>query len=233
MQASLRGFVQRTYMKATPEKDEVRQETINSILEYFTKKKAQEINFLTLPCSPWRFEKYISKRIRRHSELGTSRIHFTGCERDWKVYQAGCLWIAQSSNQDGVRTESSPELNCQVTSNQDYAFLHCDIFDYAEKIKKKFQCVWLDTTTTIAVIDDRLKHIDNVVEKGSMVILTIMAAREHRKLPMDRMDYIASLVDPLGLRLVKQWEYQDSVPMLQQIYIKTRKSQPISRRKQN
>jgi len=233
MKANLKGFVQRSKEKETPQKDMVRMETVKFISSHFIKLKAESLQFLTLPSAWWRFEQYITTRFqeaaRRFPERGEAPyIRYIGCEREWTLFQLGCIHMP-TNKRSMIKVKRHEELDCQfVTNSYDYVFFNCDIFDYMRVIKdrkeegdRKFDCIWLDTTVAITHIADKLQHLSNIMNDNAVVVLTVVKAREHIKLPLPRLEYIESLMKPLGLTLEKKFEYKDSTPMLHLIYTKT------------
>lgn len=233
MEKNLKGFVKRTKEKTTSEKDKLRIETVKFICDYFTSKGVTSLNFLTLPSAWWRFEKYIITRFRVAAKIDPTKINpyikFIGCENDWVLYKLGCMWMPRTDI-SVMKVKTNNELNCQVVTNgYSHVFFNCDIFQYMQLIKdhkvkddRKFDCIWLDTTTVITYIADKLQYLSNVLKDDSIVILTVIKGRETVKLPMERVEYINSLMAPLGLVLIKKHEYKDSSPMLQLMYQKVK-----------
>lgn len=232
MRATLKGFVKRTKEKETPQKDVVRRETVKYICDYFIGKKQDAVQFLTLPSAWWRFEGYIETRFReaarRDPTIPDVYTRFIGCERDWTLYTLGCVHMPRRGNA-AIKVKRHEELDCQVVTNSyNYVFFNCDIFDYIKTVKErkapddhKCDCVWLDTTTAISHIDEKLKELPNILKEGSVVVLTVLKAREHKKLPLPREEYIESIMAPMGLKLIRKFEYMDSSPMLHLIYVKS------------
>ena len=233
MKAQLKGFVKRTAEKETPQKDMVRMETVKFICSHLTKLGKDHLQFLTLPSAWWRFEGYITTRFkeaaRRFPEtVKETYIRFVGCEREWTLFQLGCLHMP-TNQRSMIKVKRHEELDCQIVTNSyDYVFFNCDIFEYMRVIKdrktegdRKFDCIWLDTTVAITHIAEKLQHLSNVMNDNAVVVLTVVKAREHIKLPMPREEYIESLMKPLGLTLIRKFEYKDSTPMLHLIYTKT------------
>jgi hypothetical protein len=238
MRATLKGFVKRTKEKVTEQKDMVRRETVKFVCDYFLQKKSQSVHFLTLPSAWWRFEGYITTRfleaVRRDPKLQNPYIRFIGCERDWTLFQLGCMHMPTRPRAP-LKVKTHEMLDCQVVTNSyNYVFLNCDIFEYmrvAEARKRendhKADCIWLDTTVAITHIDEKLKYLERIMNDEAVVILTVVKAREHKPIPLPRLEYIDSLMKPMGLELIRKFEYNDSTPMLHLIYVKsTTKSIP-------
>lgn len=232
MKLTLKGFVKRTAEKDTPQKDQVRNETVKFIASHFINLKATSLQFLTLPSAWWRFEKYITTRFKEAARIFPERgkapyIRYIGCEREWTLFSLGCIHMP-TDKRSLIKIKRHEELDCQlVTNSYDYVFLNCDIFEYMRLIKdrkeendRKFDCIWLDTTVSITHIADKLQYLSNVIKDNSIVVLTVVKAREHVKIPLPRLEYIESLMKPLGLELIRKFEYKDSTPMLHLIYTK-------------
>lgn len=233
MRGTLKGFVKRTKEKDTPQKDVVRRETVKFICDHFIKLKKDSLQFLTLPSAWWRFEGYITTRFkeafRRDPEnVVDPYIRFIGCERDWTLFSLGCIHMPTTSR-SYIKVKTHEALDCQIVTNSyNYVFFNCDIFEYMRIIEdrkevddRKFDCIWLDTTTAISHIDDKLQHISRVMKDDCVVVLTVLKAREHKKIPLPRLEYIESLMKPQGLELIRKFEYMDSSPMLHLIYVKS------------
>lgn len=230
MKPTLKGFVARTKNKETPQKDKIRRETVKFICQELMSRGVNEFSFLTLPSAWWRFEINMSQemfRVAREVDANCELpyIRFVGCEREWALFQLGCAYMPTYKH-SVLKVKRHDELNCQVVTNSyDYLFFNCDIFEYIRVIKdrkkegdRKFDCIWLDTTTSVSHIGEKLTYLENVIKDGTIVVLTVIKGREHKKLPAPREEYISGLLKPIGLELINCFEYNDTTPMLHLIY---------------
>lgn len=229
MKSDLQLFIKRTKERETPEKDMVVKETTRFISRYFLSKNQQFIQFLTLSSAWWKFEIDMQNHISGDygaKGLTPPYLRFISCEREWEIFQLACIHMPKDKWNRPLKCKRSEELNCsKVTNSNKHILYHTDVFDYLENAKSrktendhKCDVIWLDLTVAITHVADRLHHLSNVIKEDSIVILTLMKAREHIKIPLEREQYIDSLMLPLGLEKVKTYTYKDTTPMIHIIY---------------
>lgn len=219
MPTDLQLFIRRTKIGETPEKDNVVKETMRYISQYFYDKQQESIFFLTLPSAFWRFEINMKNHISGlygGKSLNPPYLRFVGCEREWEIFQLASINIPRVRI---IKNKRSEELNCSITSN-DYSHIlyHVDIFDYLKVSQYQYDVIWLDLTVAITHVANKLHCLKNSIKQGSIVILTLMKAREHLKMPLEREQYIDSIMLPLGLEKVDTFTYRDMTPMIHIIY---------------
>lgn len=219
-------FRERTLEKKTPKKDMVRQETVDYVLQYFSKRKAESISFLNLPCSEWVFERSLTEGIQRRPELGISRLNFTGCERHKKTYDKAVVAMTGLNPYDLVSLSHQDDLGgSEVRFVNNYALYYCDIFDYMARMRdRKFDCVWLDTMTNIAEVEDKLDLLQYVTNDSAIAVLTFSKGRERISIPPDRAMYMKAIMHRAGFTLLRVYEYKDSSAMMHFICVKTTKT---------
>lgn len=232
MAENLKNFVARTKTVTDLQKDKTRAETVRFICDYFTSKQQRFIQFLTLPSAWWRFENAIVNRFEHLKERGKiearPHVRFIGCERDWKIFQLAAVHI-KTYRSEPIRVKRDEKLNCQLVSNGHNTVLyHTDVFDYIDSAQErkvendhKVDCMWLDFTCAITSVDERLSCVDKLLNPEAILVITLLKARESRPLPLPRIEYVTSLLEPLGLELINVTEYKDGSPMLHLIYKKT------------
>jgi len=212
--------------KDTPQKDKIRRATLEYLHEFFLARKVKEIKFLTLPGTEWIFERAMRTRFHTYSQHRIITT-ITACERDYKVFTISAAKMPGSNRILAPRF--SDKLNHYVVTNhkEKVYLLHMDVFDllsmFKDNIKDKrsvFDCIWLDSTNTVISIGRKIEGWENKLAPNAVVILTVLKGREHVKLETDRVTYISNILAKYDLKLVHQWEYFDTSPMLHLIFTK-------------
>jgi hypothetical protein len=223
------NFVTASRTGGTPEKDVVRTETCRMAHDYFTERGAKLVRCLTLPSAWWKFERQLKKLFfKSGSKIRTT---FTCVERDWNLFCLASIKIPIRNKP--LRQTHDEGLNCQVVTNgSDCNIIHADIFEYMGSDPwKKFNFIWLDTQSPITSFDLKLHTVAGVLDysKPRMICITVLKARESRKLEQDRVKYITELLSRHipGIELFRSFEYMDSSPMLHLIFTAENKPKTI------
>jgi hypothetical protein len=229
MRSDLQLFIRRTKTSLVPEKDNVVKETMRYVSQFFFERQQHQITFLTLPSAWWKFEMNMQNHISGvygGNNLTPPYLRFIGFEREWKIFQLASINIPKDTYNRPLQCKRDEELNCSIVTNSNkHVLYNCDVFEYlklakSRKVEDDHRCdvVWLDLTVAITHVAEKLHHIKNVMKKDSIIILTLMKAREHLKLPLEREEYIDSIMLPLGLEKIKTFVYKDTTPMIHIIY---------------
>lgn len=196
-------------------KDEVRGDTIIFLDNWIRKHKLRPVRFLTLPGPWWTFEKDIE--INRHEAKRFNPL-FVGCENDYKVFKVAAL---NMPNRDfGLKAHKYNELVDAVIIRNRFQsqLICCDIFDYVKVSQMRFDCVWLDVTSTLIKVGANLTNFNRVLKQKAVFIITAIKAREPVPIP-NRVKYMDKLMGELGFKLEQVYEYQDSqTPMIHLIF---------------
>lgn len=221
-------FVSRTKEARTLQKDDVRIRTIKMLFYFFHETGLKTLRFLTLPCAYWIAERKLSYKFEWRDENNPISTYFVGAERDWKLFSLACINLPDKPGEHSaksLRIVTDERLNCQrvYSKSEKYSILHTDIFKYMEATTATFNCIWLDTTSPITYIAEKLVLIKKVIRPRQplAVIVTILKGRDLYT-PDDRvamMDSIMRKVDR-GLCRISIMEYCDTSPMMQFIYTK-------------
>lgn len=216
-------FVARLINGEAPSKDAVRKSTLRYLAARFKAGGRTRYRLLTLPSSWWIAEKeLLALRGTMIETRGWCSWHLTihGCERDRKLFDLAGMRIPKQNGTRSLKHGFMEELECQVLSNgKDVVLFHADIFDYMAVAEKRYDIVWLDTTTPITHLYKGLAELPRVLAPSATVILNVMKGRENIPINGDRHEHIVDyLCSVASLQYLRCDEYKDTTPMMQFLF---------------
>src|ERR1700741_385420 len=170
----LYSFVARTKIGQTQNKDDVRRNTVKILHYFFHEWGGSSLRFLTLPSSFWIGEKYLRHKFKYRDANKPTTVYFVGCEKVWALFTLGTINLPDKPGEDSSKclcVTTHDKFNCQVvySKNQQFALFHLDVFEYMDKTSSTFNCIWLDTTSPITFIQDKILNIKKVIRPGQPV----------------------------------------------------------------
>lgn len=201
-------------------KDIARTELITFTHSYFNKHGYKKVRGLTLPGIWFMFEKELLRASWNGSRETRITYTFHCCEIDYKLFKIAAAKMPSSNK--GIRANRhNNELNRSVITNgNNVCLFYADIFEFVKVTDKKFDFIWLDITSTTASTAPKLHLFERVLNDRCVFAITLLKARDHVKLPQERVTYLCSMMEKMNFGLDMKAEYQDTVgsPMLQLVF---------------
>lgn len=175
----------------------------------------RQFKMLTLGSMEWIFEKkLLSEIFRQYPDQKKRGITLKSFEYDWKMFCIAAMNIP-SGRYAPIKQEIS-DLNYQVIKSnvgrQLFSVNHIEVFEYLSKTDNMFDFMWIDLTSPIDFVQDKLIHAANRLLPGATLILSFSKGREREKIS----DRVAFVMDRLQdqMKFVENIEYIDTVAMI-------------------
>lgn len=216
MAQSTREFAKTLGSMARKGKIDIREKVLELFHQgYDLFKEQRQFKMLTLGSMEWFFErKLLASIFEKYPTQEKRGITLKSFEYDWKMFCVAAMNIP-SGKFAAIKQEIS-DMNYQVIKSnvgrQLFSVHHIEVFDYLSKTDNVFDFMWIDLTSPIDYVQDKIVHAAERMLPGGTLVLSFSKGRERMKIS-DRVQFV---MDRMGdhMELVENIEYVDTVAMM-------------------
>lgn len=188
----------------------------------------RQFKMITLASMQWIFEKALLKHVYDNyaDQLPRKRgLSMKSFEYDWKLFCVAA--INMPSGKHSKIEQKLSEHNYQVIQSNVSTHLvsvhNIDVFDYLRITDNQFDFMWLDLTSPLDFVQEKIKAISSHMHPGAMLILSFSKGRERIKIA-DRTAFAREILH--DLEYIETVEYMDTVAMMNIIFKKPQSFNP-------
>ena len=221
--ATRREFTKTLACKTRTGKIDIRDRVLTLFESVYSKFNSnRQFKMVTLSSMQWLFEKKLIEHLfTNYKDANKRGITLKSFEYDYKLFCIAAMNIPSGKFSKIIQDISS--MNYQVVQSNVSRHLvsvnHIDVFDYLKSTDNQFDFLWLDLTSPVDFIADKLHHIPLKMHDESCLILSFSKGRERTKI-VDRIQYVKDILCP-ELTYIETIEYVDTVAMMNMVFRKT------------